>query len=350
MAILAAAGDPGGLNALVPALKKFLSAGGRLLAWKHRDLPAALPGVPLWEGGDLPAVERMVFATSVADAAPLRLARRCRAAGIRVECVLDNWMNYRRRLEIDGEGLFVPDSYYVMDDLAREEAIKEGLPARVLVVSGHPALSDLRLAEAGEREGTRAAIRMAMGIPEDHRILVFVSEPVEQDQGADVSFPGYRGYTEKQVLAELCSRLRSADGKWGLCVLAHPREDLAALARTWKANSASLAGGVYRAGTPTARQIVAAADGVAGMASILLYEAWLMGRPTLSLQPGLIRPDLRIFRARAGVHCVQDAAQLGKVKDWLDEARREKGAPRAEISSHQGSADFLARAWLSPNR
>jgi len=179
---------------------------------------------------------------------------------------------------------------------------------------------------------------------------VFVSEPVEQDQGADASFPGYRGYTEKLVLAELCSRLRSADGKWGLCVLAHPREDLAALARTWEANSASLAGGVYRAGTLTSRQIVAAADGVAGMASILLYEAWLLGRPTLSLQPGLIRSDLGIFRARPGVHCVESAGEMQAITDWLIEVRAPRGAPRPEISAHQDAAGFLAKVWASAPR
>jgi hypothetical protein len=346
MALLAAAGDPGGLRALLPALQAYAAAGGRVMVWKHRDLPAALPGALLWEGGELPKVDRMVFATSVADAAPLALARRCRAAGIRVECVLDNWMNYRRRLEVDGGALFVPDVYYVMDEAARAGALREGLPVEVLVVSGHPALGELQPPVAPQRE----KLRRELGAAANDWLVVFVSEPAEKDQGADASSPDYRGYTEKQALAALCDGLRAAGGAWAVGLLPHPREDVGGLDRTWRVNAASLRGRVLPAGVMPSRELIAAADGVAGMTSILLYEAWLMGRPTLSLQPGLIRDDLRIFRDRPGVVCIEARRDAGLFEGWVEQVRAGGGAPRPEIALHRGAAERLARSWLGDNR
>jgi hypothetical protein len=344
MALLAAAGDPGGLRALLPALQAYAASGGAVTVWKHRDLPAALPGAPLWEGGALPKVDRLVFATSVADAGPLALARRCRAAGIRVECVLDNWMNYRRRLELDGGGLFVPDAYYVMDEAARAGALREGLPAEVLVVSGHPALGELKMPGAVQRE----KLRRELGAAANDRLVVFVSEPAEKDQGSDASSPDFRGYTEKHAIAALCEGLRAAGGAWAVGLLPHPREDAGGLEKTWRANAASLGGGVLPAGFMPSRELIAAADGVAGMTSILLYEAWLMGRPTLSLQPGLIREDLRIFRDRPGVVCIESRADPSLFAQWVAQVRAGGGSPRPEIAAHQHAAAFLAARWARP--
>jgi hypothetical protein len=338
MAILAAAGDIGGQRALVPALKELLAAGGRVVAFDHRDLAGALPEAPRWRSGPLPEVKCMVFSTSVADAAPLQLARRCRAEGIRVECVLDNWANYRRRLELDGGPLLVPDAYHVMDALARDEAIREGLPPQVLVVSGHPGLAELSVPSAPERERLRRRLKESLGIPPECGLIVFVSEPAERDQAP--------GYTEKQVLALLCNELRAAGGKWGVCVLAHPREVLAEVERAWREGAAGIPGGVLRADEAAPSQAVAAADGVAGMTSILLYESWLLGQPTLSLQPGLSRADLRVYRSRAGVHCAENATEMPRIREWLAQAAHDQRSPRPELAAHHGAARRLAEAWM----
>jgi hypothetical protein len=336
MAILAAAGDIGGLRALVPALERLSAGGGRVLLWDHRDLPAALPGLPRVKR--IPREARCtVFSTSVSDTVPLELARRSRAAGLRVECVLDSWMNYRRRLEIDGAGLFLPDAYHVMDDLALTRAVGEGIPAERLSVSGHPGLGDLQPLTAEVRLALRGRIAELLRFSPHGGLIVFVSEPAGLEQAA--------GYTEEQSLGELCTAVRASGGEWAVCVLAHPRQDRALVEVAWARRSLGLPGGVLATGEITSREAVAAADAVAGMTSILLYEAWLLGQPTLSLQPGLVRPDLRIYRDRPGVHCVegpQDAAQLGA---WLAEARRGGGAPRPELASHRGAATRLADAW-----
>lgn len=336
MAILAAAGDIGGLRALVPALERLSAAGGKVLLWDHRDLPAALPSLPRVK--KIPREARCtVFSTSVADTAPLELARRSRAAGLRVECVLDNWMNYRRRLELDGAELFVPDAYHVMDEFARSRAIGEGVPAEVLSVSGHPGLGDLEPLSAETRLSLRRRIADLLHFPANAGLIVFVSEPAGSEQGA--------GYTEEQSLGELCAAVRASGGEWAVCVLAHPRQDRALVQVAWARRSLGLPGGVLATGEITSREAVAASDAVAGMTSILLYESWLLGQPTLSLQPGLTRPDLRIYRDRPGVHCIEGPEEMTKVAAWLEEAKRGGTTARVELAAHRGAAGRLADAW-----
>lgn len=336
MAILAAAGDIGGLRALAPALERLSADGGKVYVWDHRDLPAALPALP--KARKIPRDARCtVFSTSVADPVPLELARRSRAAGLRVECVLDNWMNYRRRLEMDDGGLFVPDAYHVMDELARERAMAEGLPREVVTVSGHAGLADLAPPSPEARALLRRRVAELMGFEADRGLIVWVSEPAGREQAA--------GYTEEQALGELCTAVRASAGRWAICVLAHPREDRALVQVAWARRSLGLAGGVLPPGEVTSREAVGAAHAVAGMTSILLYESWLIGRPTLSLQPGLARPDLRIYRNRPGVFCVESPEEMALVGKWLEAATRDHGEPRAELEAHRGAAARLAGAW-----
>lgn len=336
MAILAAAGDVGGLRALVPALERLIGNGGKVYAWDHRDLPAALPAATKVRKIP-PDAKCMVFSTSVADAVPLELARRARSAGLRVECVLDSWMNYRHRLEMDGGPLFVPDAYHVMDSIARARAIADGLPPEVVTVSGHPGLAGLRAPSAEERITLRRRIAELMGFGADSGLVVWVSEPAGREQAA--------GYTEEVALGELCTAVRAGAGNWAICVLAHPREDRALVQVAWARRSLGLPGGVLPAGEITSRDAVGAAHAVAGMTSVLLYEAWLLGRPTLSLQPGLVRADLRVYRERPGVFCVESAEEMPNVASWLEAARKGAGTPRTELAAHREAPARLAAAW-----
>ena len=132
----------------------------------------------VWGGGD--GVAGLVFSTpSREDPVSLCWARSARRGGVPVLFLLDNWMNYRRRLEMDGLPALIPDRYAVMDALAREEAVADGIPPEVIRVTGQPALALL----ARER---------ARGGGEVPRLVVFLSEPVSQDQGEGPELDDHR--------------------------------------------------------------------------------------------------------------------------------------------------------------
>lgn len=83
-----------------------------------------------------------------------------------------------------------------------------------------------------------------------------------------------------------------------------------------------------------------AADRVAGMASILLYEAWLVGKPVISLQPGLVRADLAAAVRRPGIAMVTESGQAeAAIAAWLAE---EPGDMRPDCRRHREAPARLA--------
>ncbi len=283
----------------------------------------------------------MVFGSSVRDTVPLEAARRLRATGAVAVHVLDNWSSYGYRLAPVGRAPFLPDLYCVMDEAARRAAESDGVPAGVLRVTGQPALGDLAAVAKAAGAEDIAATRARWGIDGDRRALLFVSEPAEADQGADASNPHFRGYTERQVLARLCRSLQAHASELALLVLAHPRQPHGPLREAWERSRGRLGGGVLP-GTP-GRRAVLAADGVVGMASILLYEAWLLGKPSASLQPGLVRGDIGGFAENPGlIRCVREA-EFDAAAEALAQAVLAGGVrgPRPELARHTSAPETI---------
>ncbi|ARJ64634.1 hypothetical protein WV31_02575 [Magnetospirillum sp. ME-1] len=330
--MLFAAADPGGANAILPVAVSLAGQGEEVAILDHgflgRNAPAGLPRLNPPGGGDFGlwldalGVGGLCFGTSLADHLPLALARAARGRGLPVLCVLDNWMNYAARLTMDGGEPLIPDIYAVMDDKARDEALAEGVPAGCLRVSGHPGLAGLAAEAAAADSGWRNGVRDRLGFGLEGRGLVaFIGEPVSRDQGTGPECPGWRGYTERHALSLLCRELQPWAGRLEVAIVPHPRDDVAELMDLWQTSRGALGGGLVE-GVP-GRRVMLAADRVAGMASVLLYEAWLVGKPVVSLQPGLVRADLGAAVRRPGIAVVTEDGQAeAAIAVWLAEDAR----------------------------
>ena len=85
----------------------------------------------------------------------------------------------------------------------------------------------------------------------------------------------------------------------------------------------------------TGREAVFAADYVIGMSSILLYEAWLVGKPVLSLQPGLLKPELKPLFQRDGFAFIDKTDNLSEVfMNWIQSPVL---PPRKDIELHSSA-------------
>jgi hypothetical protein len=356
--ILVAAGDVGGARAIMPALHELEKRRRAFDLLDHGFIATEAP--KHWPRVTLPpnyaALRQQlcaghvayVFGTSVSDTVPLRIARQAHANGLPVICVLDNWMNYRKRLETDGLPMLVPDVYAVMDELALAEAVADGVPPGCLHLVGQPALSNLAddyLACPVSVSRDEALRRSGWGTP-GKKLVVFISEPAEKDQGADEHSPQFRGYTEKTVLALLARCLQPFRDKVQVGLVPHPREDAAALLAHWEKCRGRLQGG--RLAVETGRKAVFIADGVCGMASLLLYEALLLGKPVLDLQPGLRVPQLEFLRKKGVELFVTDERNTPEyVARWVKELTTAKppvdgGGFHPEMNVHRHSPSALA--------
>ncbi len=337
MSILAIANGPGGARAVMPVLE-YLSGksipftivdDGFLTEESPKDwnrTRAILGGEnSIEELFDDKKIELLFFATSTLDTFTLQVVKLAKKYSITCVHLLDSWMNYKKRLMSGGEVL-LPNLYLVMDDLAYEGACFEGLPEIVLKIAGQPALARLN-------EEYLQAKPWKTG--DGKKQLVFISEPAEADQGAGVESPQYRGYTEKTVLKEFCNRLNGSSGEYTIGIVPHPRENREELLDCWQTYRDTLEGGLLEM---SGREAIFAAGGVAGMASILLYEAWLINKPVISLQPGLCKKELDFMHKREGVLWVTNHNEFGSsIDEWLGQVAslRENVAIREGLKFHQ---------------
>ncbi|SDE00379.1 hypothetical protein [Rhodospira trueperi] len=338
MTLVFAAGDVGGARALLPVVRLCHARGLPFAVVHHGFIADAMePGWPAVDPGRDPGealtslgAKCLAFATSVSDMLALNWARAAAARGVRTLHLLDNWSSYRRRMDYGDAAVFRPDVYAVPDQRAAEAAIAEGIDPTTVRVIGHPALADLagEVARAGSCRGSRTRLS-----------LLFVSEPAALDQGSTPDTPDFRGYTETQVLAILCAALAPLADTLTLTVLPHPREDAAALAETWETVRGPLDGAVVPPGNGRAH--VLGSDGVVGMASILLYEAWLVGLPVLSVQPNLRLNELTLIGRRDGVRLIDDPdAAPDLIQDWVAKLRTGSPlVPRPDLVRHASAAD-----------
>lgn len=348
--ILFVASDPGGSRALLALVNKFNKNNFKVLVvangYLHYECADNIPRVTV---GDVSTFEKfsnavkkenielVYFGTGVQDRLPLDVAHYAKLMNVPTIAVLDNWMNYRERLISDNYGLVLPTIYAVMDEHARTGAIDEGIPENIVCVTGHPAL------EGFEKRATCFSSKRRGGSLSNSVIksILFVSEPVEDDHGSSKDNPDYRGYTEKTILENLSSNLQKYSKEITINLLCHPRENRNNLSKYWREIKGGLVGDVLN--VSNGKDALFYADATIGMTSILLYKSWLLGKPTLSFQPGLIRADLNIFDARDGcdtvISCETSQVDLDH---WVKKTiSSDSSVYRTELSNHSNSTNIL---------
>lgn len=346
--VLFASGDVGGARALLSVMAKCEESQLPFAVLDHGHISAELSArwqrIQPDQTQDMAALQSLfkregikliVFASSVKDVTALRLARQAKTLGLSVIHVLDNWTSYRKRMETDGLETFTPDAYAVMDEYAMREAIKDGIEESILVVTGHPGLASLVEEHRSWCGRNHNKELTRLGFDSRKTMIVFISEPVELDQGASSDSPEYRGYTEKTVLRMFCEAATLFSDQIEIGLLAHPREEAEGLLDVWDRHRRNLKGGRLR--VKCGRESLFLADGLAGMASLLLYEAWLLGKPVISLQPGLRNPSLRMLEKKEGILFVDSPDDVGSsLNAWISMVTSPwKAMPRQEMRIHE---------------
>ena len=215
---------------------------------------------------------------------------------------------------------FTPSRYLVPDEYAKKQAIKEGILKKTIGIVGQPAFSD---AEVNFKEKKQHNSLIKQILEKNKKIVLFISEPVANDQGSSIEEnENYRGYTEIDVLEILVKSLKKSGNKFYVIVLPHPRQDVKRLEKVWQ----SLGGNLYGSVIPDirGRDLLKHAIGVTGMASTLLYEAWLVGVPVLSIQPNLLHDSQRMMQGKSNVVFIDKYdGSVQKTEKWLKSLNKE---------------------------
>lgn len=267
--VMFVAHDPGGYDVVHPIAEQFMK---RFSVHYYCVGPAAkLNPAAAAQQDDVMAkldellrkdeIGLLVAGTSWGSDFELKLIGSCKQAGIPTAAILDYWSNYALRLLDNGRNVY-PDYYIVMDELARKEAIAEGVPERIVHVLGHPGLDKYM-----------TQLQTAQKRVKDN--VLILSQPLSKLYGKSL------GYIEEEVIEDVihaCQELNKT-----VHIKFHPKDDYRLKE---KFNPFMIDGPL--------NELISGHETIVGMNSMGLLHAAIMGHRVISYQPDLIEPDLCI--------------------------------------------------------
>lgn len=305
--------DPGGANTIIP-LKSALSKKGYEVRLFGKDTAlekyskAGVSGVDIKEFlGEIKmdalegflrkeSPDFLITGTSANDFTEKYLWKAAGKLNIPSFAILDQWLNYGIRFSgyttseteeyrKDISHPYLPLKILVMDEYAREEAIKDGLDPSKILVSGQPYFETL-LKERGDVSSERLKeLRSSLGIGSDDLIVTFASEPVSNDYENN----DYWGFNEKTIFSELLKGIsevsKRSERKFSIILKTHPREDEGSFGGIASQGSEKIKIILDRNSNPM--ELILLSDVVTGMSSMFLVEAAIIGKPVLSILIGM---------------------------------------------------------------
>lgn len=206
--------------------------------------------------------------------------------GARTLCIpsiafLDQWQNYARRFSGCGKDEYLaclPDYINCINEFAEQEMLQEGFEAGRLKKFGHPYLSSL--SDAYDRTEHKEEIAKRLNLPLNKPVALFVSEAIREHFGLS------RGYDQFGALNLFFQLLKTALPEHIPVIKLHPKDKVEEYQQYFK--SLSDKAPCVITNELNSLECIRLANHVFGMTSIMLIEAHILGKPVVSLQPGLV--------------------------------------------------------------
>lgn len=310
--ILIFARDPGGANVVMPLvgeLKKMyeVKVYAKEFAYQHmkkelidcHDIQLELQGndqESIIEFVKMISPNLIITGTSLDDYTERFLWKAAKILKIPSFAIIDQWMNLGIRFtkyDYTGEEEYVknkiyeflPQKIFVMDKIAKEELIKDGIEENKIIITGQPHFDIVR---------KKYDSLQNKKIDKDIVNIVFVSEPISRDYDKGQEKKKYWGYNEISVFDTLYQALvefaKIEKRKVRLMIRPHPREDTRIWNEIVKSKKAPYIELICDAETDSF-ELLRETDLVCGMSSMFLLEAVICEVPVISIQIGLIREN-----------------------------------------------------------
>ena len=117
---------------------------------------------------------------------------------------IDHWVYYKRRFTFDNETVY-PNTIYVINKIAKIEALKEGLPLNSIKVIGNPYYSKVK---EFKPKINRKSFFKSIGIKNNKKLITFVSENIKTDIPKDKNGKSILGFDEYDSLINMFNALK----------------------------------------------------------------------------------------------------------------------------------------------
>lgn len=344
--------DPGGANTVIPLVAALRERGyevrlfGKEIALEKYS-KAGLDGIDITgfvseitQGAikDFLLSERPEFiitGTSASDYTEKYLWKAAEKLNIPSFAILDQWINYGIRFsrystaEIEEYGKakshqYLPTKILVMDEFAKAEAIIDGIETSRILVTGQPYFETLIKEKEKITSSQLDKIKRKLNLKDDDFIITFASEPVSIDY-ANID---YWGFTEKTIFAELVEGVKrisaGLEKRISIIIRPHPREDEDSFNETISSLGERINIVVDR--NSSSMELISLSDMVAGISSMFLIEAAIIGKPVLSIIIGLNkeRESPFILDRRGIIKSVKEAEELvNRLDKMIVEGKKE---------------------------
>jgi hypothetical protein len=298
--ILFFAHDPGGANAVKPLIMPLKQKGYDVIIKGDGSALSILPDVEQYTGDTDLLIEKLrpdfvITGTSAADMTEKKLRKSAKKYDVPCMAILDAWVNYNRftkyscnELRENGkynETEYLPDYYIVMDEYAKQEAIKEGIPSEIIYPLGNPHFKSVR--DAFDELNTEELRQKLLNGKE--KLVVWASECLIEDYGTGMELESL-----KDVIELMPDNVQ-------LVVKPHPRE---------KVDKFDGFKNIKIVRDITSREAIKSADIVMSMTSMVLIESIIGGKPCISYQIGADNKDKFILTKIGALPFINDKIKL----------------------------------------
>jgi hypothetical protein len=196
-----------------------------------------------------------------------------------IPCItfVDHWTNIAARFVLGDKSIIYPNEIWVLDKRARQIAITEGLPEKLVHISGNPYHSWL---EEWKPETSKADFFRLIGIEDiNTKLLLYAPDPLSNVNGRDKY--GFDEITATQDLCNFKIQDPEAFKNWKVLVKTHPNQDQELL----KAVIGAQEGFIFADLSIDTNTCLHYADIILGYHSSILLEGRLLGKQVVRYIP-----------------------------------------------------------------
>ncbi len=241
------------------------------------------------------------------DMSEKHLWHHARLAGIPSIAFLDQWQNYAVRfsgVDVAERLAYQPDYINCINAIGRGEMMSAGFEESKLVEFGHPSLSAV-LGRSAQVD--IADVRGRLGLGTSDTVALFVSEAIREHYGRE---RGYDQYDALRLFLEIVARTPESIRP---LIKLHPKDAPSGYEDVLK-GYASLKPLLVRDELSPV-ECIEVAEMTFGMTSVMLIEAYVLRKKTVSLQPGLCVEDPMVLSRMACIPRIDSADFGGSIGD-----------------------------------
>lgn len=231
---------------------------------------------------------------------------------VKVISFIDHWTNYIERFSFNNELIF-GDEVWVVNEIAKEKAVKAGIPDELIIVSGNPYYKKVR---GFYPKISKEEFFKPLGLEIYKKTILFVSDDIKRSFPSDENQNCVLGFDEYTVLSDIIIALKTIDidlRDFQLVLKLHPKSDVNKFKHLLTEMPQNLSTKSIK--DCDSLTINYFSDYTVGMFSNMVVESWLMKKKILRVQINEKNDPLSFFHFDPV--CVQKVTKKNKLVESL---------------------------------